>query len=306
MVLALCLALWALLAHPGAAAGVPLAAAVGIAVASWFLGATLGRVNALLVVVAVAVVATVAVLTGAPGSLTGHPTSEPLGYANANAALLSAGVAGLVGMAARATGNPRRGLIAGGLLLLVVCTATESRAATIACAVMLLLLLVLDDGTERTWQALAGTVVAATFAVTVLLGATHDAGGRVAVVEDTVGGTRTALWADALEVATDHPTTGAGPGQFETESETANDDPELHHAHSAPLQTAAEFGWPGVVLLFALAAWVIVALGRDSILFAVLALQPMVDYTLHFPAVVALTAVTLGALSTAARPRSES
>lgn len=299
--LAVCLALWALFAHPQTAGGLPVAATVGVATASWLLGAMLGRGHALLVIVGVAVIAAGAVLSGAPESLTGDPAAPPLGYANANAALLAAGVAGLAGLAARTTGNLRRGLVGGALVLLVLCTATESRAATVVCVVLLLLLLVIDDASDRTWQVLAGVVVLGMFAVTVLLGATHDEERRAAVVENTVGGTRTALWADALEIANEHPTRGSGPGTFETESSTARAE-SLDSAHSAPLQVAAELGWAGVVLLLALAGWAIVALGRDSALFAVLALQPTIDYTLEFPAVVALTACTLGALASAARP----
>jgi O-Antigen ligase len=291
-----CLALWALFAHPETAGGVPIAATVGIAVAAWLLGAMSGRVHTLPVVVGVAVIAAAAVLSGAPASLTGDPGAAPLGYANANAALLSAGVAGLVGLAARSTGNLRRALIGGALVLLLLCTATESRAATVVCVLLLLLLPVIDDVAARTWQLLAGVVVAGLFAMTVLLGATHDAGPRAAIVENTVGGTRTALWADALETANEHPARGSGPGTFETESSTARE-ASVDTAHSAPLQVAAELGWPGTVLLLALAGWAILALGRDAAVFAVLALQPMIDYTLEFPAVVALTACTLGALS---------
>lgn len=117
------------------------------------------------------------------------------------------------------------------------------------------------------------------------------------MVEETVSTTRTALWSDALHLANEHPVSGVGPGRYQTESPTARADPDLRRAHSAPLQMAAELGWTGWLLLALLTTWVVAALGRGAVLFAVLALQPMVDYTLHFPLVVAVSALVLGAVA---------
>ncbi|MFH2203751.1 MAG: O-antigen ligase family protein [Elusimicrobiota bacterium] len=77
---------------------------------------------------------------------------------------------------------------------------------------------------------------------------------------------RPAMWAAAADIAREHPLFGEGPGLFERGFLRRNiPSPEGHrptrfglrsrHAHSEPLQMAAETGWPGMILfLLAFAA----------------------------------------------------
>jgi O-antigen ligase len=72
------------------------------------------------------------------------------------------------------------------------------------------------------------------------------------------------LWQDALHLAGEHPVLGNGPDTFgelsPTTRETAESDGK---PHSAPLQLAAEEGVPGVLLVGAVYAWLLFALGTS-------------------------------------------
>ena len=73
----------------------------------------------------------------------------------------------------------------------------------------------------------------------------------------------------------------------------------------------AELGGVGLGLLLTLVAWLVWRLGRWSFVVAALMLQPMIDYVLNFPVVLAADALVLGAVAVlavqeatpAARPR---
>lgn len=297
--LATSLATWSFLAHPAASGTTAMAGMVLLALAGWLGGVLLSGANPMLPGMVVAALVTVAVVLTLPASLSGGATAPPLGYANASAALISVAVVGALSAAGHAQGQLRSGLLVWGAALAAASLATGSRAVAVSCLLLVLLWHGSRRGSVVAWQIVAGALLTIAVLVTVLLGATRATSPGNDTIPQTVGSTRVDLWADAVNLAADHPVRGVGPGEFSTHSPTAGSDPDLVWAHSTPLQVTAETGLIGLGLLVALAGWMVVALGRGAIMFAVLALQPMVDYILTFPAVTLGAGLVLGALAQA-------
>lgn len=296
--LALLLAAWSLFAHPDASGGPAMAGMVLAGVVAWLAGGLTARYSAAAPGVAVAALVTLALVLGLPDSLAGGATAPPLGYANANATLLTIGVAGALHAAGHATDRLRTELVVWSWLLAIASFATGSRAATICCLLLLLVWPRLRQGPRASWQVLAGVLLGGAVLTTVVLAASDTPSPGTDVVPQTVGSTRVDLWGDALDIAAEHPVRGVGPGDFSEHSSTAGSDPDLRWAHSTPMQVLAELGAVGLTLLVALVGWVIVVLGRGAVLFAALALQSTVDYVLTFPPVVMGAAFVLGAVAT--------
>src|SRR5680860_719068 len=96
LLLGVALAGWALLVRPEAPGATTTAAAVLLALVGYALGATASRIHPALPGGAVAVAVPAAVAVTLPASLSGAATAPPLGYGNADAALLLAATAGLL------------------------------------------------------------------------------------------------------------------------------------------------------------------------------------------------------------------
>ena len=101
LLLFLALAAWGLLSHPTAPGGPAFAAALLVGALGWAAGVLVARVDPTLPGIAVAGLAVLVLGLGLPGSVSGDAAPGPMGYANANAALLTAAVAGLLGAALR-------------------------------------------------------------------------------------------------------------------------------------------------------------------------------------------------------------
>ncbi|MBI4423961.1 MAG: O-antigen ligase family protein [Elusimicrobia bacterium] len=131
---------------------------------------------------------------------------------------------------------------------------------------------------------------------------------------------RPEIWASAVAVANDGPLLGEGPGRFDRGFLRHNFGSTLGaarfalrstHAHSEPLQAAAETGWAGLALLLA-ALWATLASGparprtwtQEAALAAAAALaaQSVVDNVLALPALQLGLASALGA-AVAREPR---
>ncbi|HBL15529.1 MAG: hypothetical protein A2X36_09665 [Elusimicrobia bacterium GWA2_69_24] len=116
---------------------------------------------------------------------------------------------------------------------------------------------------------LLAAVAIAGLALTAVLAAYTDGGLRAALkLDHPAAAVRPLIWKAALEVAADHPLLGEGPGGFgrgflrhnfpaPPGSWTTRYGLRSTHAHSEFLQTAAETGIPGLLLLLAAlgAAW---------------------------------------------------
>lgn len=297
VLLAVMLAGWALLSAPAAPGGPAFAAMLLAAVVAWGLGAVLSRANRMAPAYVVAGLVSVAIVLTVPASLSGRPVAPPTGYANANAALITAAVVALVVAAGHAERHRRHWLLAWAGLLTVVACATGSRAGAAGCLFVLAVWAVLSRGRVVVWQLGGAAALLAVVGLTAWSGVTYRPMEAAHGVEATFDSTRTALWSDAIDIALASPVHGVGPGNFSRVSETAGADPDIMTAHSTPLSVLAELGFVGLALLILLAAWMIVALGRGAVFLTVLALQPAVDYVLDFPAVSVAAAVVLGAIA---------
>lgn len=299
LALATGLAAWAVLAHSDAPDSVEFAMGVFVAVLAWTLGDLLARRNITVLALTMSALVGAATITGVPAWLDGSgATAPPLGYANANGALLTAGVA--LTMVAHSTQRRHRPvLLAAALLLTAMAVVTGSLAATFSCVALLVGTdLVWRRGRRLTWQVASGGLLVAGLASTVGLVRLHEAGRVPDPVRRSLSDQRLNLWSDALDLFEEDHTVGIGAGNFPSRSATALGDPDLAHAHSFPLETAAEQGLVGAVLMACVVVWMIIRLGRASTVMAVLALQPFVDYVLSFDMVVMAFGVALGAAST--------
>ena len=102
---------------------------------------------------------------------------------------------------------------------------------------------------------------------TLLFGASYvpHPGGPTGVLEKALTETRMALWHDAIDLTIRHPVTGVGIGRFAVASPVAAADPDRRHAHQEYLETAAETGLLGGVLLVGLFVWATARTGRGGI-----------------------------------------
>ena len=288
------LAGWPLFAAPEAPGTAKAAGIVLIGVGAWTVGVLAGRHRPVLAAGALTGLVVVALLSGLPGSLTADPQALPLGYANANAALAAAAVLALVTVSHLvADRSLHRAMVAAAVTLTVLVAASGSQAGTATCVLMLAAAPVLPRGRRLLWQGVAVGVMGAASAVTAWLALTPGT-ARPDIVVAALSETRISLWEDALDLAGQRPLVGVGAGEFALQSPVALADPDLAWAHSTPLQVLAEQGVVGLLLLTAVVAWLVWVLGRRAVLLAILALQPLVDYVLAFPAVVAAYGLALG------------
>lgn len=288
-------------ANPG-----PQLAMLAVATAAYLAGRTRGGERP--VFVAGAIVSSILIVTvlSGPGAVSGGPVAPPLGYANANGALFTLGVAAAAIVAILANKELVRrpaGVLT--VVLLALTAATTSRAAVVlATAVMLIVLVTHRLGR---WMVVTGPVlVAGAIATAITLGLTQDA-PALRVLERGLSARRTVLWHEALEMIRDNPVFGVGPGMFSETSPTALRDADATWAHSAYLQVGAETGVLGLLLLVSLLVWAFGALYRSRqdvrlIIIAAagttaVAVHAAIDYLAHFPVVVAVAALLTGLAS---------
>ncbi|MFI8181678.1 O-antigen ligase family protein [Actinacidiphila glaucinigra] len=298
LVLAGC-AVWSLVAAAGRPArpeGVLLAV---LAVAAGYAAGRIGGALRPVAVPAVAALTVVVLVVALPGRLSGGPDTPPLGYANADAALmvLATGAACCAAWAARSrplrVGLRLLGATAAGFAL-----AVGSAAGFAACLGVVLCSLAADR--TRRALGLAGLALALVVAVGGTCAVAVDAlpPGLSASLSGQLTPARVRLWSDALETAREHPVRGIGPGRFtEAGAGTAPSAAGAGTPQSAPLQLAAEQGVPGVALFAASCVWLLWALQRSprptpAVLTAAaaltgLAMQSAVDHVLGYPVVTA-------------------
>ncbi|WP_326577859.1 O-antigen ligase family protein [Actinacidiphila glaucinigra] len=243
LVLAGC-AVWSLVAAAGRPArpeGVLLAV---LAVAAGYAAGRIGGALRPVAVPAAAALTVVVLVVALPGRLSGGPDTPPLGYANADAALmvLATGAACCAAWAARSrplrVGLRLLGATAAGFAL-----AVGSAAGFAACLGVVLCSLAADR--TRRALGLAGLALALVVAVGGTCAVAVDAlpPGLSASLSGQLTPARVRLWSDALETAREHPVRGIGPGRFtEAGAVTAPSAAGAGTPQSAPLQLAAEQG----------------------------------------------------------------
>lgn len=266
IVILVCCGVWTLVAAAGRAARPEGTLLALLAVTA---GYAAGRIlGALLPVLAPAAAAgaVLALVLVPPTRLSAHPDAPPLGYANADAALLVLAVGAACCAAWAARGRAQRiGLRLAGLGAAVAALALGS-AAGFAAGVAVTLCSLAAARMRRRVLGLCGLALAAALAV----------GGSYAVAEHTLPSglsesltgqltqQRVDLWHEAVTLAVHHPLRGVGPERFAEESTALSSDTAADESpQSAPLQLAAEQGVPGAVLLAVAFGWLLCALWRS-------------------------------------------
>jgi O-antigen ligase len=231
---------------------------------------------------------------------TDGPAKEPLGYANANAAL-AVQVVSLCGLAMVGAQTARRALLSmvalGAVAVVVLNTSRAGFIVTVpvACAIGLALW---RPGRPRLWVlAAAATLLAGALGV-IVLAARADWPAWAVRGFDTA---RQMLWHDALSLWRQHPVVGGGPGSFQTTSPLAAD-VDTAAAHSSILQVGAETGAVGVVLLALLLATGLRYAARGAVPYTVIAvaawtalgLHSFVDHLVEYVPVVLAAGLVLG------------
>ncbi|MFJ4412049.1 O-antigen ligase family protein [Streptomyces sp. NPDC088910] len=266
--LLVCCGVWTLIAAAGRAARPEGTLLAILAVSA---GYAAGRIlGALLPVLApaVAAVAVLALVLVPPSRLSAHPDAPPLGYPNADAALLvlAVGAACCAAWAVRGKGW-RLGLrlVAAGAAVTALALGS---AAGFAAGIGVVLYSLAAARMRRRLLGLCGLALAAALAV----------GGSYAVAVDALPSglsesltgqltqPRVELWHEAIDLAERHPLRGVGPERFTEENAGPPADATTAVAASppsAPLQLAAEQGIPGAALLAVAFGWLLYALWRS-------------------------------------------
>lgn len=302
VVLVACLAGWAVLSSPDAPQGVEFAGVLLVGALGTVVGHALTRWRPTAVGVVLVAGVVAAFVSGLPGSLNTEAAAAPLGYANANASLLTIATAAALLAAGQVADRSRTWWIVAAAVLSAATFGTASRAGVASCLLLLAIWPRLRTLGVGSWRWLSAGVLVVAIGVTVLVGLTTGesdqtlAAERTAptVVGDTFSGTRAGLWADALDMVQSAPLLGYGAGSFAQRSDLAAD-AGTAWAHSEPLQVAAELGLVGAAISVALAAWVLLAVREVVPLIAVLLLQTTIDYVFHFPWVMLSFGLVLGA-----------
>ena len=202
--------------------------------------------------------------------------ADPVGYANAMGALAAIGILLAIGLAGGGTRARARTLGAAAVLVLTIALLfTESRGAWISLLCGLVVVVVLHPQRRRVvpgrrlWA--VAVVVGTAVLVVVLAGPFSPALGD-----------RPEYWRAALDDAMDHPLLGSGAGSYD-EYWAAHGDPSIavRDAHSLYMETLAELGVIGLVLVLAVLAIPLVALGGAHASIRVAAAGALVAYIVH-------------------------
>ncbi|WP_328472324.1 O-antigen ligase family protein [Streptomyces sp. NBC_00448] len=314
MVVLACCAVWVMVcaggreARPEGALLALLAVTAGYA-AGRVLGAMLPTLT-----LTVGAVTVLALVLGPAHRLSGGASAPPLGYPNADAALLvlAAGAAccaawGVPDTVWRVPSVVWQALLRLLALAAAVAALVLGSSAGFTAGVAVVLCSLAAARMRHRLIGLVGLALAAALAV----------GGSYAVAVDAAPGglsesltgqltqPRVALWHEAVHLAGRHPLRGVGPGRFAEESTPLpSDTPTAETPQSAPFQLAAEQGVPGVALLGGAYLWTLCALWRSprstpAVLTAAatltgLGLLAAVDHVLSYTAVTAAAGLLAG------------
>lgn len=307
MALLACCAVWALVCSAGRDARPDGTLLALLAVTA---GYAAGRVlGALLPVLtpAVGAVTVLALVLLPPSRLSSGRHAPPLGYHNADAALLVLAV----GAACCAAHGAQRARTRAALWLVGAAAAVAAlalgSAAGFGAGAATMLCSLAAARVRRRALGLAGLAAAAVLAVGMSYAITVNAlpGGLSASVTGQLTQPRVQLWRQAVTLTRRHPLRGVGPERFAEASEPLpSDTPVDATPQSAPLQVAAEQGVPGVVLLGSAYVWTLCSLGRSPrptpvVLTAAasltgLGLLATVDHVLSYAAVTAAAGLLAG------------
>lgn len=283
-----------------------------------------GRLGPWLVPSVVAGTILLMVIPFLPDVLTGRPGSGPLGYANANAALLlQAAIASLmIGWGSRSSAIRRAATaVAVGIWVVIVTSGSVAAGWLLSLPLLVAWLPAARTRTFRRLVPVCAAVLLVALASTWIVAAVGEDAERRGPDEPlaamVLGDRRTVLWHTALVLMLEHPFVGVGPAKFREAAGPAAADEDARYTHNEFLQQGAETGIAGLLLMvavflygFARLWWVahpsrVTAFAATAL--AVLGVHATLDYILHFPAVPIAAALLVGAgISVDARSPSRS
>ncbi len=229
------------------------------------------------------------------------PAKQPLGYANANAAVAVQLLAlcGLALLSTRGLDRVLLGLASLGAVLVIVLNRSVAGLAVAVPLALAILLVTWRPPRHSWWAVLLSilTLIAGSAAVLALAGREH----WPPRVLEGLDAARQQLWHDALTLWQAHPVTGGGPGSFRDYSPLAAD-PDTSTAHSWLLQVGSETGVIGVALLAALilVGFVLACRGRPAAAvigvagWTALWVHSLGDHLLEFAVVTVTAGMVLG------------
>lgn len=233
---------------------------------------------------------------------------QPLGYPNAQAGFFVLAVAASLMFASLSRRWLPRGIGFGlALGFAGVVLASGSLAAGILLVLPLIALCARSERVARRFVTGGAILVMLALAGTIALGlgyARSEPSNPDRVLSSVLTERRLALWSDALAIMERNPLNGVGLGRFGLESPTARSDPDARWAHNDFLQTGAETGVLGLLLLIGVFLWgffrLLIGSGRaptvaiGAAALAAIGIHASVDYVLRFPALPLVTAALVG------------
>jgi O-antigen ligase len=200
-----------------------------------------------------------------PVPIEGNLLFEPLGYANGLGIYAAIGLLLAVGLALATPGRIARGACAACVgILAPTLYLTESRAAMLALAAGLVVLLVFGRGMSRRVALLAAAAAVGLVVAVVLMHQASEHG----FLTQLFGENRPRYWRVAWREFTENPIVGSGAGTFdEFWLDWRTVDSYARDAHSLYLETLAELGIPGLLLLLSalLPPLFVLRRGRDPL-----------------------------------------
>jgi O-antigen ligase len=188
--------------------------------------------------------------------------------------------------------------IIGGLVLLT----TRSAAGLATLAIVTVAAIVSRAAVDRPQRLLAVFGGLLLLAAAVLAQLAMVRFGAPSLVAAALSQRRLDLWTDAVALVREQPLLGHGPGTFGLLSPTAFANPDTRPAHSVLLETAAELGAVGVVLLVAVVTWgyarLVTSPSRAALVgvaaWTAFWLHALVDYVADYAAVTVMVGLVLG------------
>lgn len=312
-VLWVALLMWALRGAQSPDAAAPLRDLLLLVAAVYVLARLVSRLQRWATAAAAAIIVSLIAVWHLGGALSGL-TVDPVGYANASAALYVTGCASALVVVARARRREiRSAATCGAVLCALLPWINTAFAAGLLVLPLPFALVSRQVGVRvRAVIVLSATAALLALVVTAAVGAVWPSGTALDMIVAPLSSNRAQLWSEALDLMTSSPVQGVGTNRFAAESPTARRDLDLRWAHNEYLQMGAERGVPGLALMVGLLAWVFVRLAvgaRDhgtavvAVGVAGASIAASVDYVWHFPAVLVAVAVLAGGGGGVRRPR---
>jgi O-antigen ligase len=226
--------------------------------------------------------------------LDSHPLAEPFRYVNATGTLFAVAAIASLMLASASERILGKSLgLAAAVAFAVVPVANGSVAASIMLAIVFLVgLMAVGPRASRAAILMLILMVVGVLGFTILASSDSSIRTSDGLLSRSLSQRRLILWNDAYTLMRERPANGVGLGGFSGYSDAAKEDAASPWAHHEFLQTGAETGVPGLVLLASLAIWVLIRLWMNPVpdryavwgtgAFALICVLACIDAVLHF------------------------